>query len=752
MIITEVLLSPYFLIVLFFALLSGFFAGLIFFHIFDSRVFDEKGQLIPGPKHHLWGKNNYFSIARLAHYSHQYSKVIYEKFLKEVGNGDIVAYNWINGKATIIVAHPDMAKSVLSGHHLKYLKDESWDNVKDLLGNGLGTCHVKIWQRYRNILSPLFRSSNLRDMVTTFNIHSRRLLRHWHFRLQQAIQDSPNLATTTHSTNTAASITSTSTSSTSHHHPFHFESSNIDKIYIKSLIDKELRHLVLGIICEAGFGYDFFTKKNSELFAQDFEILFNEFSLRMTSGGNGNGSNGMLGEEDTLFRIFGKSKFFPKSLLFSVMPKDMKQDQQVVQKALTHIQQLIEKTIHARLNGTLLDDDIITASSSPKSTPAPSPPPSDDGIFNELSSNFHTSQLPPAPPIPLPHPSLGKLSPQISVESEQTNDLLQLLLYANEDTIDYQKLSIEEIRDHILSFMILGFENTAMTLIWMIYELCLHQDIQKQCQKEIDSILIIKSGIKTSAVTYEDISKFHKLIQVLKETLRLHPPMSTITRKCTTSCNIGDYTIKSGSRISISLLALHQHPDYWYLPNDFFPDRFSTENINETIKHPFQYIPFGAGGRNCIGQRFSQMSIIVIMAILLSKYHFTLDEDDKLLIKFEEKASNGLENLRVVIQDRERSSSTTTSTSTSPSNASSTSPPMSTVGVNIPLNGGVLHTAGFGTVSGANSRSSSISSNPGSVGSGYTSGNQSYNHNNSNSNNNSNNSNAAKMSKVNFKQ
>jgi cytochrome P450 len=188
--------------------------------------------------------------------------------------------------------------------------------------------------------------------------------------------------------------------------------------------------------------------------------------------------------------------------------------------------------------------------------------------------------------------------------------------------------------------------------MWIIYEFCLNQDIQLRCQQEVDAILAVK-GIKTSAVTYEDIPRFSRLIEALKETLRLHPPVATLTRRCTTSCSIGDYQIKSGTKISVSILALHQREDYWYLPTQFFPDRFSAENVAETIKHPFQYLPFGAGSRNCIGQRFAQMAVVVILAILLSKYHFEVDESDLKKIQFEEKVSNSIKNFKVSIYDRE---------------------------------------------------------------------------------------------------
>lgn len=534
-ILYEAFLNPYVLLILFISVLIGFSCAIGFFHLLDSRVFDENGKQLPGPSHHLWGKN-YLSVLLQALRTKQFSKVISEDFLVEIGDGNLVATNWITGVPSIVVAHPDMTKTILSGHHLKFTKEDRWKSMRDILGLGMVTHDEKHWTHARNSFTPIFRSSALRGLVSVFNIHSRRLLRHWHFRLNKA--------------------------------ELEFSSS-----FIKSKLDEEIHNLMLGIIFEAAFSFDFYTRAKSKAVSDDFQTISEEISSRMT--------------EPTSWW----NNFFPMR-------------RQKVSKAVKNMKDLIEESVKVRI----------------------------EQFYHDPNSPHHVYEIQ-------------------ENDKQIENDLLQLILCANEDAVT--KFSVPEMRDHILTFMLMGYESTASTLIWLIYELCKNPEVQRKCRAEVQSILTVK-GVKTSAVVFDDIGKFSILIQVLKETLRLHPPSPLIHRKSTVDCDIGEFHLKAGANVTVSVLALHRHPDYWYLPNEFFPDRFAQENIAETIKHPFQYLPFGAGPHNCIGQRFAQMTIIVIMVVLLSKFTFSLDPEDEAEIKFEENTVFSPKNIKIKITSHDR--------------------------------------------------------------------------------------------------
>lgn len=122
------------------------------------------------------------------------------------------------------------------------------------------------------------------------------------------------------------------------------------------------------------------------------------------------------------------------------------------------------------------------------------------------------------------------------------------------------------------------------------------------------------------------------LDRVIKESLRMWPSIPFVARQMTEDLMVGGkYLIPEGSTCMIFTHALHNNPKYYPKPEVFDPDRFLSEN---TIgRNPFAYIPFSAGPRNCIGQRFAQMELKVILAKLILNYRFkTHDHRDKLKI------------------------------------------------------------------------------------------------------------------------
>lgn len=538
----EVIFHPVFTQIALLCTVISFLLTIFLLYLLDCRVYDEHGKQLPGPSHHLWGKN-YLYIWQLGRLTQQYSKAVAEIFLRDVGDGDIVAFKWLTGKPNIIIAHPDMVKNVLSGHQLKFSQCDRENKLRSLFGKSLPTCELaQKCSLYRNILSPVFKSQSLKEMLTVFNSHSRRLVRHWHFKIEKANLGNPGIG------------------------------------YTKTYIDRDVKNLMIGIMFGAGFGYDF-KETTSKIVAEDFEVLVSEYNRRVCSS------------TEPMAELWWAAYFFPPA-----HPDLATVSETRFLKALENIRYLIDVTIDERNTMSRGDDNAATAT-----------------------------------------------------------DLLQLLLYSNENLMDHQRLSSHEIRDHIISFMILGYENTAATIMWVIYELCRHFDVQDRCQQEIDHIMNVPNSTskKSSKVSFDDLAQFNELIEVLKETLRMHPPFATISRHCNASCQIGDYLMKAGTKVHISVLGLHHHPDYWYAPEQFLPERFSPENVAETIKHPYQYIPFGAGSRNCIGQRFAQMAIITVMASMLSTYSFRVSPEDVSEIQFQEIVSYAPTSFRVCVHARD---------------------------------------------------------------------------------------------------
>jgi cytochrome P450 len=179
----------------------------------------------------------------------------------------------------------------------------------------------------------------------------------------------------------------------------------------------------------------------------------------------------------------------------------------------------------------------------------------------------------------------------------------------------------------------------------------------QRCQEEIDSLFPAKETNEANAfdeatVTYDDVNRLIYLGQVIKESLRLHPPVQIMARRCKDEVQLGDYLVPGDTVLGVCVLALHRHPDFWDNPLTFDPDRFSAENIKATIKHPFQYVPFSSGPRNCIGQRFATLELTIVLALVLRKFSVSMDEEDMRNVTFEETITCGPKNMFLKLTKR----------------------------------------------------------------------------------------------------
>jgi len=233
---------------------------------------------------------------------------------------------------------------------------------------------------------------------------------------------------------------------------------------------------------------------------------------------------------------------------------------------------------------------------------------------------------------------------------ESPKDLLDILLAASErakgDTVSF---STKDLRDQMFTFIGAGHETTATTLMWIFYDLSQHPLVLESVLKEIDDVFANKESDKDGAVnervSYEDINKFSYLLQVIKESMRLHPPVPIMGRTTVDQCQIGEYIIPAGSHLPVCILALHSHPDFWERPDEYIPERFSAARLREKPLHPFQFLPFSAGPRNCIGQRFAQMEVIVVLALILRQYRVSMSVEDLASVRFEETITYQTKNL-----------------------------------------------------------------------------------------------------------
>ncbi|XP_048759592.2 cytochrome P450 3A9-like [Ostrea edulis] len=218
------------------------------------------------------------------------------------------------------------------------------------------------------------------------------------------------------------------------------------------------------------------------------------------------------------------------------------------------------------------------------------------------------------------------------------NDLLQLMLNAHKDTDkneiedehsyegDPQKwkkrgLTEDEVTGNAILFLLAGFDTTASTMTFMSYCLATNPEIQEKLIDEIDSVL------GNELPTYDNVLKVDYLDWVFSETLRFYPPAVRLNRKSKTEIDIAGYKIPKDVDLSFAIYAVHRDPEYWPDPDKFDPERFSPENKGN--HHPYAYLPFGHGPRNCIGQRLAAMEAKCAIVYILQHYRFvTCDETE----------------------------------------------------------------------------------------------------------------------------
>nr|CAD7430894.1 unnamed protein product [Timema monikensis] len=198
-------------------------------------------------------------------------------------------------------------------------------------------------------------------------------------------------------------------------------------------------------------------------------------------------------------------------------------------------------------------------------------------------------------------------------------------------------LTDKDIAAQVTQFFFAGFDTSSNLLSFSSYLLAVHQEVQCRLQKEIDTMLI-KSGGK---ILYEELQAQKYLDMVVSEVLRIYPPFDSIDRMCTKPYTIpasGDQptvTFRKGDMLEFPFYGIQRDERFFPDPDRFDPERFSDENKHK-IK-PFTFLAFGAGPRNCIGNRFALMSAKITLAVLLSKFNFKVVEKTSIPLRLSNK-------------------------------------------------------------------------------------------------------------------
>ena len=196
--------------------------------------------------------------------------------------------------------------------------------------------------------------------------------------------------------------------------------------------------------------------------------------------------------------------------------------------------------------------------------------------------------------------------------------LIDAYLDQSGESSGHARIDIEGIREEVDTFMFEGFDTTAAAVSWIIFMLGHHQECQQLVYDEIEQVLG-SSGDLNSPIDQKCLTQFKYLEACVKEGLRLFPSVPMIGRKLQSDVNFGSFRVPRNTTTVVYLYGLHRDPHSFPDPENFLPQRFLGDQSHQ--RHPFAFIPFSGGSRNCIGQRFALIEIKIMLLYLIRNFH-----------------------------------------------------------------------------------------------------------------------------------
>ncbi len=213
--------------------------------------------------------------------------------------------------------------------------------------------------------------------------------------------------------------------------------------------------------------------------------------------------------------------------------------------------------------------------------------------------------------------AVRKLVQSRSANHAGESDLLARLLDAA-DPQSNREMPDELLVDNVVSFLVAGYDTTALAMTWALYLISQSPEWEARILDEVNRV----AG--SDPVGSHHVAKLDIVQQVVKETLRLYPTAPVIAREITQDIELGGTMIKAGTIGWVPIYVIHRHEKYWDRPNCFLPERFGSDR---EAPSNFQYLPFGAGPRICIGAAFAMIELTIVIATLVRAARFELAPD-----------------------------------------------------------------------------------------------------------------------------
>jgi cytochrome P450 len=198
-----------------------------------------------------------------------------------------------------------------------------------------------------------------------------------------------------------------------------------------------------------------------------------------------------------------------------------------------------------------------------------------------------------------------------SAGTTSDNDVVSLLL-ADRDAED-QPRTETELRDEVMSLLFAGHETTTSALTWALYRIHQVPEVHEKLRRDIAALGGDADPTRIAELPY--------LAAIGQETLRLYPGVVALIRTLKFPMEVTGYRLEAGTELIPCIYLTHRRAELYDEPDRFWPDRFLKRDYS-----PYEFLPFGVGGRRCIGMSFALFEMKLVLATILAKWHLAVND------------------------------------------------------------------------------------------------------------------------------